>query len=119
MARGRKPDLVCRQQVLELCSQQIPLVQIAHMLSISKYSVYHIVRSVVLAPPVLCGQCNAIIAPIGLSLDNRKGRVLCRSCLRIRPEVSFATRLRSLRLAYGLSRAQLALLSKVCAQTIY
>ncbi len=110
MPSGRKPNLERRGQVRELRERGLTLKQIAHRFGVSKQAIWSLLhdrpqRTAARAVP--CTGCGAMIVSPG-ALRRDAAAALCLGCLRRRPAVSFAHRLKALRLAAGLSRTELA-----------
>jgi hypothetical protein len=61
-------------------------------------------------PDLRCANCRRVIPGSGTT-GRTAGAVYCTTCLASMPDATFAQRLRSLRVARGLSRAALARLS--------
>jgi transcriptional regulator with XRE-family HTH domain len=110
MPSGRKPNLERRRQVLKLRDKGLTLTAIARRFGVSKQAVWSLLntrpqRTATRAVP--CSACGTMILSPG-ALRRDAATALCLGCLRARPEVSFAQRLKALRLASGLSRAELS-----------
>ncbi len=110
MPSGRKPNLERRRHVLKLRDRGLTLHEIALCFGVSKQAIWSLLHSRAqrhAARAVACCRCGATIrSPAALQRD--EATALCLNCLQVRPEVSFAQRLQALRLAAGLSRAELA-----------
>jgi transcriptional regulator with XRE-family HTH domain len=110
MPSGRKPNLERRRQVEKLRQQGLTLHAIAGRFGVSKQAVWSLLHSRpqrTAARAVACTGCGAMIVSPG-ALRRDAATALCLACLRARADVSFAQRLKALRLASGLSRAELA-----------
>jgi transcriptional regulator with XRE-family HTH domain len=110
MPSGRKPNLERRRQVVQLRDNGLSLAEIARRFGVTKQAVWSLLhqraqRTAGRAVP--CSACGAMIVSPGALRRDADG-ALCLSCLRARPGVSFALRLKALRLAAGLSRTELA-----------
>jgi DNA-binding XRE family transcriptional regulator len=103
--RGRKPDVARRQQVLQLRRQGLTYEQIGAQLGITKQAAHSLFGKVLADGPLLCWGCGAAVA----DSDKLQGKaVLCSACKTKRPEVTFGEKLRSLRLACGMTQQELA-----------
>jgi transcriptional regulator with XRE-family HTH domain len=110
MPSGRKPNLERRGQVLHLRDKGLTLTEIAHRFGVTKQAIWSLLNSRpqrTAARAVPCTGCGALILSAG-ALRRDAATALCMGCLRSRPEAPFAQRLKALRLAAGLSRAELA-----------
>jgi transcriptional regulator with XRE-family HTH domain len=110
MPSGRKPNLERRRQVVELRDQGLSLAAIARRFGVSKQAVWSLLKSRATRTAgraVACSGCGTMIVSPG-ALRRDAGTALCLACLDARPEAPFGQRLKSLRLAAGLSRAELA-----------
>jgi transcriptional regulator with XRE-family HTH domain len=110
MPSGRRPNLERRRQVLKLRDKGLTLSEIAKRFGVSKQAIWsllngRLLRTVGRAVP--CTACGGIILSPG-ALRRDAATALCLRCLDARPEAPFAQRLKALRLAAGLSRAELA-----------
>jgi transcriptional regulator with XRE-family HTH domain len=116
MASGRKCDEGRRREMARLRARGLSLAEIGRRLGVSKQCVQSTLALVArrarsLArgelPAVPCAGCGAPIASPG-AIRSDAGRALCLACLARCPEAPFAQRLKSLRLAAGLTKAELA-----------
>jgi transcriptional regulator with XRE-family HTH domain len=120
MPSGRKPDLERRRQVLHLRDKGLSLNDIARRFGVTKQAVWSLLNhrpQRTAARAVACSACGAMIVSPG-ALRRDASDALCLACLRERPAVSFALRLKALRLAAGLSRTELAARSGVAAGSL-
>ena len=117
MLSGRKPKLHQRQQIERLRARGQSLATIGRQLGISRQAVHQVLRHP-LSPrrPIVCCQCGATISPAGGSANMPK--LLCRTCLALRPRTRFAQRLVSLRHSAGLTQAALAQATGIPVSTI-
>jgi transcriptional regulator with XRE-family HTH domain len=110
MPSGRKPNVERRLQVLKLRDQGLTLAEIAQRFGVTKQAIWSLLhgrQQRTAARAVACTGCRGmILSPGALRCD--AATALCLGCLRSRAEVPFAQRLKALRLAAGLSRAELA-----------
>src|SRR5262245_4286497 len=110
MPSGRKPDLERRRQVLTMRDSGLTLSEIALRFGVSKQAIWSLLnsrRQRTAARAVACTGCGAVIFSAG-ALRRDAAAALCLACLHGRPDAPFAQRLKALRLAAGLSRAELA-----------
>ncbi len=110
MPSGRKPNVERRRQVERLRAQGLSLNDIARRFGVTKQAVWSLLNSRpqrTAARAVACTGCGAVILSPG-ALRRDADTALCLACLRARPAVPFAQRLKALRLATGLSRTELA-----------
>jgi transcriptional regulator with XRE-family HTH domain len=110
MPSGRKPNLQRRRQVVQMRDRGLTLDQIASRFGVSKQAIWSLLHGRPLrtaARAVHCTGCGVLILSPG-ALRRDAATALCLACLRARPAVPFAQRLQALRLAAGLSRAELA-----------
>jgi transcriptional regulator with XRE-family HTH domain len=92
-----------------LRAQGLSYAQVGRRLGISKQAVHDAVRRLEAPPPprcVPCARCGRVIVSPG-ALPSDRGSALCLPCLAQTPGAPFAQRVRSLRLAAGLTRAEL------------
>jgi len=110
MPSGRKPNLERRRHVLKLRDRGLTLHEIAQCFGVSKQAIWSLLNN---RPQrratraVACSECGAMILSAG-ALRQDAATALCLTCLHARTDVPFAQRLKALRLAAGLSRAELA-----------
>ena len=107
MVQGRRPNLDRRRLVAELRAQGLGVAEISRRLGLSAQAVQGAVRRLQ-APPraVPCARCSRPIVSAGAVAGDR-GSALCLACLDRTPGAPFAQRLKALRLAAGLARADL------------
>jgi transcriptional regulator with XRE-family HTH domain len=110
MPSGRKPDLERRRTARALRARGLTLHEIALRFGVTKQAVWSLLNDRPLRTAgraVSCTGCGALILSPG-ALRRDAATALCLTCLRKRPDAPFAQRLKALRLASGLSRAELA-----------
>jgi transcriptional regulator with XRE-family HTH domain len=115
MPSGRKPNLERRGQVLALRDKGLSLNQIARRFGVTKQAIWSLLNSRsqrTAARAVACTGCGTMIVSPG-ALRRDADSALCLACLDARPQAPFAQRLKAVRLAAGLSRAELAARSGV------
>jgi transcriptional regulator with XRE-family HTH domain len=106
---GRKHDPTRWRKAVELRARGLSLPQIGRRFGITHQGVRHILRRSGPAAALPSVRCCACAAPIGdHSGGGDLGRVYCRACLSARPDAPLADRLRALRVAAGLTQAELA-----------
>jgi transcriptional regulator with XRE-family HTH domain len=117
---GRRPDLERRRQAAALRSRGWTLARIGQRLGRSREGVRLLLRdagSDAMLPPLLCSACRAVAAP-----RPRGGRLAgpfyCRACLMKDPDIPLGARIRSLRLAAGLSQPALAERAGITSATL-
>jgi transcriptional regulator with XRE-family HTH domain len=111
MARWRK--------AAELRARGLSLPEIARRLGITHQAVAHILRRsgpTAALPAVCCASCRATVAQPTEARGS--GLAYCRPCLSVRPDLPLPDRLRSLRLAAGLTRRALSARTGVSAPVI-
>jgi transcriptional regulator with XRE-family HTH domain len=110
MVSGSKPNVARRKTIATLRARGLSLAEIGRRLGISKQCV-HETLGMMTRPPaersVTCAGCGAVIPSPG-ALPCDAGGAMCLACLACRPGAPFGVRLKSLRLAAGLTRAELA-----------
>ena len=108
---GRRPDEARRQRIQGLRAQGLTLAEIGRRLGISRQAVQGALKGSGLTLPrhgkVCCRACGREVLNGEYRIESN-GPVFCRVCLAERPETPFGQRLRSLRLAAGLTQAALA-----------
>ena len=107
---GNKPNLERRRQIAALRAQGFSLPQIRRRLGISKQCVHETLKVMHRPSPVRtvpCSDCGAIIISPG-ALPEDAHLALCLCCLAKRPDASFGVRLKAMRLAVGMTKAELA-----------
>jgi transcriptional regulator with XRE-family HTH domain len=110
MVSGGKPNFPRRRKIAALRASGLTLAEIGRRLGISKQCVHEtlrLMRSPRPVPSVPCAGCGWKIASAG-ALPDDAGIALCPSCLARSPQAPFGTRLKSLRLAAGLTRTEMA-----------
>jgi DNA-binding XRE family transcriptional regulator len=120
MPSGRKPDLERRQHALKLRDRGWSLSAIAHKYGVTKQAVWSLLNvrpQRTRTRTATCSCCGSLIVSDG-AVSHDEGSALCLDCLELLPNVSFAQRLRSLRLAAGLSRTDLAVRSGISPGSI-
>jgi DNA-binding XRE family transcriptional regulator len=105
-----------RKQVIGLREWGLTVREISQVLGISRQAVHYLLRQFVPCS-IRCRSCQAVIYKGPRSLSGRSN-VLCVSCLGRLPNVSFGARLRSARLARGLSLRRLAKESEVTVASL-
>ena len=107
--RGRPPDGSRDPVVLDLAAQGLTRRQIAQKAGVSPEWVRCILARHGLSVSLKVLQCNSCGAPVASGHKaHQKSAVSCLACLAQRPGPPLAQRLRTLRLAANLSRAQLS-----------
>ena len=115
MRSSPRPDVRRRRQMVRLRLQGFTLREIGRRLGVTYQTVAYHLRKSGHAPPLACAGCGAALANRGGPLARP---VYCTSCLRARLEVPFGVRLRSLRLAAGLSQQELAQRAGLTVNTV-
>jgi transcriptional regulator with XRE-family HTH domain len=100
-----------RHHAIALRDCGLTVHEVAEVLGITRQAVHYLLRQVVPCS-IRCRLCQALIHRGPHSLSGRKN-VLCLNCLRRLPKASFGARLRSARLASGLSMRGLSKASEV------
>ena len=114
MVQGRRPKLHRRRAVFRLRQQGWTLQAIAARFGVSHQSIRCLLTEL-RRGSVRCARCHATIpTPEGSA---RVVGVLCRECLTA-GDVSFGQRLFSLRIAAGLTQADLARRARISAPTV-
>jgi DNA-binding Xre family transcriptional regulator/ribosomal protein L40E len=106
--RGRKPDLKRRKEARDLRRQGLTIGQIAAQLGITPQGAHHLLGKLVGPRPIMCRKCGALVFEGKRGVDNIKNPPVCLRCLANMPDAAFGDRLRSVRLARGMSQRQLA-----------
>jgi DNA-binding XRE family transcriptional regulator len=116
---GRRANPERRRRILELRASGLTVVQIARRVGVTHQSVQQHLKAAGATPPgvVRCRACGAQVAA-GRRTIERNGPGLCLACLAARPDAPFAERLRSQRLAVGLTQVELARRAGVPEQSI-
>jgi transcriptional regulator with XRE-family HTH domain len=109
MVQGRKPDLERRWQVVGFRSQGLTLREIGNRMGISRQAVFFMMKAVEksVRRSVPCCQCGCQIVSAG-ALAHDAGNTFCINCLERNPQATFGHRLKTFRLAAGLTRMELA-----------
>jgi transcriptional regulator with XRE-family HTH domain len=110
MVSGRKRDPKRIAEMARLRALGLTLAEIGRRLGVSRQRVHETLANRLRPPPprcVPCAGCGAPIASPGV-LPSDAGRALCLCCLASRLDAPFGVRLKSLRLATGLMKAELA-----------
>jgi transcriptional regulator with XRE-family HTH domain len=109
MVQGRKPDPKRRRRLAALRAQGLSYAAIGRMIGISRQSVQETLRRMeqphVCSVP--CSACGEDIISAG-ALPRDQATALCLACLKARPHAPFGQRVKALRLAAGLTQAELA-----------
>jgi hypothetical protein len=105
---GSLPDRQQRDQVAAVRAQGLSFAAIGAHLGIRKQAAWYLCRQEPARHPfgVRCATCAAVVADRYFQ-ERTVGEVLCRACLAAGPAASFALRLRSLRVAAGLTQRAL------------
>jgi transcriptional regulator with XRE-family HTH domain len=114
MVQGRRPNLPRRRAVLHLRQQGWTLPAIAARLGVTRQSVRYLLTEL-RRGSVRCARCHVTIPTLEGSA--RVVGVLCRGCLAA-ADVSFGQRLFSLRIAAGLTQAELARQARITTLTV-
>jgi transcriptional regulator with XRE-family HTH domain len=107
--RGRPPDEERRRLIARLRAQGWTFRQIGERLGTSRQSVHGVLKAsgtAVELPGLTCIECRREVGPRRL-LNRPNGSILCPACLARHPEASFGQRLKTHRLAAGLTQAGL------------
>jgi transcriptional regulator with XRE-family HTH domain len=110
MPSGRKPNLQRRRHVMRLRAQGLSLSEIARRFRISKQAVWSLLNHrprLTSARAIPCSRCGGQIRSAG-ALPRDAESALCTTCLNQSPDSPFGQRLKSLRLAAGLSLTDLS-----------
>jgi transcriptional regulator with XRE-family HTH domain len=118
---GRRPDEARRRQLLNLRAKGLTLAEIGRRLGITRQAVQGALKGSGLNLPrrgsVFCRVCGGEVVNGEYRIEGN-GPVLCRPCLAARPETPFGQRLRSLRLAAGLTQTALAERAGLCVGSV-
>jgi DNA-binding XRE family transcriptional regulator len=112
---GSMPDVERRRLMLELRQQGLSLGAIGERLGVTRQCVHSALRRIREAetdPGITCCRCGQRVAQ-RLGPMRASDPVFCRACLTRMPGATFAERLRSFRLAAGLTQKDLATRSGV------
>jgi transcriptional regulator with XRE-family HTH domain len=107
MVRGPKPNRKRRREAARLRDRGLTLSEIGWRLGISRQGVASILRPLREAPAIPCRHCGVAIVSAG-ALPSDAGKALCLGCLPRGPNAAFEQRLKTFRLAAGLTKAELA-----------
>jgi transcriptional regulator with XRE-family HTH domain len=118
MVQGRKPDAHRRREAAALRRQGLRLAEIGRRLGISRQAAHHLLVKSPGANPICCHECGVVIVLSATGMGGVGGLTWCKACLATQPEASFADRLRSLRLARGMTPEGLARAAGVNRGTI-
>jgi transcriptional regulator with XRE-family HTH domain len=115
--RGRKPDLQRRQRTLALRAEGLSVREIGRRLGVSRQTVCNDLKPAgpLAAMSARCADCGQAVGP---GVYPPRGRAFCPDCLGRHPDAPFGTRLRSLRLAAGLTAQALGERAGMWAHTI-
>ena len=104
---GALPDHKQRRRADALRALVLSFAEVGRRLGVTKQAAWHMIVIGLAAHTagVHCSACQAIISTRHIQLRT-VGEVLCRPCLVACPDAPFALRLRSHRLAAGLSRSE-------------
>jgi transcriptional regulator with XRE-family HTH domain len=118
MVPGPPRDETKRRKLLQLRDQGWPNAEIARRLGVSRQCIHQMLKTIgtVGQRPLRCAGCKGIIS--ARALTGRVMKVLCLDCLTRRPDATFCQRLKALRLAAGLTQAELGRKSGVSKITI-
>jgi transcriptional regulator with XRE-family HTH domain len=108
---GRRVDAARRQPAERLRARGLSFAEIGRRLGISREGARYLLgvarrRAPRVRPDLRCAACRRAIPGSGAT-GRTAGAVYCLDCLGETPEATFARRLRSLRVAHGLTRAAL------------
>jgi transcriptional regulator with XRE-family HTH domain len=110
---GALPDLKRREQVAKLRAQGLSLRQIGERLGVSKQAVASLLNCSGLGTGPrrmvnYCGRCGKAVGPSVGSVGKHRYELTCIACVNKVRDASFGVRLRAMRLAAGLTVAELA-----------
>src|SRR5262249_45884164 len=108
-------------EIARLHARGLSLAEIGRRVGMSREGVYQALAQMSRSQSprsVPCGSCRAPILSPG-ALPSDEGQALCLPCLATRPEVPFGVRLKAVRLAAGLMKAELADRVGVSLMTIH
>jgi hypothetical protein len=97
-----------RERAAALRAQGLPFTEVGRRLGISGQAAHRLIERHAAGDrvqPARCSVCRAVLTTRRFQ-ERTLGEVLCRPCLAARPDAPFALRLRSHRLAAGLSRSE-------------
>jgi transcriptional regulator with XRE-family HTH domain len=110
---GLKPNVVLRQRVLRLRARGLTLNQVAGAVGVTRQTVWNHLRAADACKRVVrCAECRREVGP-PLSQPGRTP-AYCPDCLARRPDAPFGVRLKSCRVAAGLTVTALAEGAGVC-----
>jgi len=121
MVSGRKPNVQRRSRIARLHARGLTLSEIGRRLGVTRQAVHDALVQLSRPLPersVPCAGCAAPIVSAG-ALASDAGQALCLRCLACRPQAEPGVRLKSFRLAAGLTKAELAQRAGVAAMTIH
>jgi transcriptional regulator with XRE-family HTH domain len=112
---GRTTDPARRRKAERLRARGLTFKQIARRLGVTAQGVRYMLgltppRPRAIRPDLRCATCRRVIPGSGTT-GRTAGAVYCTTCLATMPDATFAQRVRSLRVARGLSRPALARLA--------
>jgi DNA-binding XRE family transcriptional regulator len=116
---GATPDYARRRLIAELRAKGMTYAAIGNRLGVTLQCVHSIIDNEKQknAREAKCKHCGTVVAR-GRVANKTARAILCPSCLASRPAVPFSQRLRSCRVAAGLTRNELAQRSGVKVATI-
>jgi len=121
MVSGRKPNLERRSQIARLHARGLTLTEIGRRLGVTRQAIHEVLVQLSRPLPrrsVPCAACFAPIVSAG-ALPTDAGQALCLRCLESCPQAAPSVRLKSFRLAAGLTKAELAQRTGVAPMTIH
>ncbi len=118
MGSGRQANEIRRREMARLRAEGLTFEEIARVFGVTKQRVCKVLQGITATRTVArCCVCRAVVAG-GLSQAPNRSPMLCLDCLERTPGVAFSERLRTHRLAAGLTQGQLALRTGVTPMTI-
>jgi transcriptional regulator with XRE-family HTH domain len=121
MASGRIPNTKRRARIARLHARGVTLSEIGRRLGITRQAVHDALVQLRRPAPqrfVGCTRCALpIVSPGALASD--EGQALCLTCLACCPDAGLGARLKSFRLAAGLTKTELARRLGVTAMTVH
>jgi transcriptional regulator with XRE-family HTH domain len=119
--RGRKPDTARRKRAASLYARGLSLAQVGARLGCTRQTAHYLLRAAGVKTrwevPVLCACCGALVAQVHPTAPVDDS--YCGPCLAARPDAPFGVRLRSRRLAAGLTQGGLARRAGVGTLAVY